>query len=150
MQVVKALYAFYSHLFYSECEHKQVETAAGHAKRKGFCPDCGYKIALLWTICRCRTCGSKRQLRKNLDGRVMPLSRYCQHCGEIDYQIVKKEKINVHEMPYALLSKEIDYSEERLQTSRRAENPFQKAQGRGFHVVEGEVVRQEIIPLGYA
>lgn len=142
MQIVRALVAFYQTLFYRECEHKRVTSRPGESAHSGYCPDCGYKVLLMWTLCRCRTCGSKRHPKLGMDGRVSTLYRYCQHCGQADYQIVKKEKLNVHEMPYAILTKEIDYSEERLPNPKRAHNPFEAYRGRGLDIVEGEVLKR--------
>jgi NMD protein affecting ribosome stability and mRNA decay len=141
MQLCKALYAFWRTLFARECEHKRVAPIPGQPARSAYCPDCGYKIAIMWTLCRCRTCGSKRHPKQNIDGHVSTLYRYCQHCGEANYQIVKKDRINVHEMPYAVLCKEIDYAEERLGNPKRAPNPFEAY--RGGPIVEGEVLRKE-------
>lgn len=147
MQLIKALYAFYQTLLARECEHKQVKANPGHASR-GYCPDCGYKVILLWTLCRCRTCGSKRHPKQSLDGRIAPLYKYCQHCGQSDFQIIKRDKINVHEMPYAILTREIDYSEERLTQPKRAHNPFE-VKKKGLNIVEGEVLRTEYVPQGH-
>lgn len=76
-----------------------------------------------------------------VDGRAVPLYKYCQHCGQADYQIIKKDRINVHEMAYALLTKEINYSEERLFKPKQAHNPFEAV--KGLDIVEGEVLRSE-------
>jgi NMD protein affecting ribosome stability and mRNA decay len=139
MQLFKALTAFYQTLFYRECEHKRVTARTGESAHSGFCPDCGYKILLMWTLCRCRTCGSKRHPKIGVDGRISALYKYCQHCGQADYQIIKKDRINVHEMVYAILTKEIDYSEERLPNpKKRQPNPFEAY--RGLDIVEGEVL----------
>lgn len=141
MQLIKALAAFYQTLFYRDCEHQRVTTRPGHPACDSYCPDCGYKVLLRWTLCRCRTCGSRRHPKLGADGRISALYRYCQHCGQTDYQIVKKDKINVHEMPYALLTKEVDYSEDRLNRPKRADNPFEAV--KGLDIVEGEVLRSE-------
>ncbi len=140
MQFLKALHAFYYNLFERECQHKQVTATPGTQNRSGYCPDCGYKIVLLWTLCRCRTCGSKRLPKTTPDGRVTTLYKYCQHCGQADYQIIKRDKINAHEMQYAILSKEIDYAEERLTQRKRPDNPFEIYDK--LNIVEGEVIRK--------
>lgn len=147
MLLFKALAAFYQTLFGGECEHKRVQPAPGLGNRSGYCPDCGYKILLLWTLCRCRTCGSKRHPARGMDGRgrIRPLYRYCQHCGQADYQIIKREKINMHEMPYAILTKEIDYREERIVNPKRAHNPFELH--KGLNIVEGKVLNREYVPF---
>lgn len=142
MQLLKALAAFYQMLWRAECEHRRMP---GQGDKSGYCPDCGYKVVLLWTLCRCRTCGSKRYPTQGLDGRIRPLYRYCQHCGQPDYQIIKRQKIHGHEMPYAILSREIDYTEERLSKPKRAPNPFELRPC--FNVVEGEVLKREYVPF---
>ena len=147
MQLFRALAAFYTALFNSDCEHPRVAppgmTPDGSSKlHSSFCGDCGYKIRALWSICRCRTCGSKRQPKRGMDGRVSPLYRYCQHCGQTDFQLIKRDRINVHEMPYALLTKEIDYTEERQASPKRpANNPFEFS-ARTLDIVEGEVLNR--------
>lgn len=144
MQLFRAIVAFWQTLLTRECEHKRLTAVPGQPGKSGYCPDCGYKVAILWTLCRCRTCGSKRHPRQSLDGRVSPLYKYCQHCGQSDYQLIKKDRINVHEMPYAILNKEINYVEERLGNPRKAPNPFEMY-GK-LDIVEGEVLhKQEII-----
>lgn len=146
MQLIKALAAFYQTLFYRDCEHKRVTSRKGEPASAAFCPDCGYKVQVMWTLCRCRTCGSKRHPKLNVDGRVSTLYKYCQHCGQADYQIIKKDKINVHEMSYALLTKEVNYAEERLFKPKHTHNPFEAV--RGLDIVEGEVLRSEQSYLG--
>lgn len=148
MLLIKAFNAFYQTLFGGECEHKRVQAVPGQANKSGYCPDCGYKILLMWTLCRCRTCGSKRHPTQGMDGRIRTLYRYCQHCGQADYQILKRDKINVHEMPYAILTKEVDYSEERLSNPKRAHNPFELH--KGLNIVEGEVLNKEYVPFNHS
>jgi hypothetical protein len=141
MQLGKALAAFYSALFNSDCEHPRVAPRGQANTHTAFCPDCGYKVRALWSLCRCRTCGSKRQPKRSMDGRVSPLYRYCQHCGQTDFQLIKKDRINVHEMPYALLTKEVDYTEERQLSPKPLSNPFEAAY-RNLDIVEGEVLHR--------
>lgn len=141
MQLFKALAAFYTALFNSDCEHPRVAPRGEGTPHAAFCTDCGYKVRAMWSICRCRTCGSKRQPKRGMDGRVSPLYRYCQHCGQTDFQLIKKDRINVHEMPYALLTKEIDYTEERQPSPKRSPNPFEAAY-RNLDIVEGEVLHR--------
>jgi hypothetical protein len=147
MQLFKALAAFYTALFNDECEHPRVAppgmTPDGASRpHSSFCPDCGYKIRALWSLCRCRTCGAKRQPKRGMDGRISPLYRYCQHCGQTDFQLIKRERIHVHEMPFALLTKEIDYTEERRPSPKRtAPNPFNLSD-RTLDIVEGEVLHR--------
>lgn len=151
MRLLKALYAFTETLFTRECDHPKINNLQNNA----FCPDCGYKIKVLWTILRCRTCASKRLPRKTPDGKVKPMFRYCQHCGSTDYQLIQKQKIHVHELTYAVAIKEKDYATEdkssagEFETTPNMHNPFKK-HGHSFDVVEGEVLRKEstVYPRG--
>jgi len=59
--------------------------------------------------------------------------------------LIKRERIHAHELPYAILTKEIDYTEERRTTPQqaaRSDNPFEAAY-RTLNIVEGEVLRRE-------
>lgn len=145
MQLLRAFYAFYRALLIRECEHPRVTSSSKQAQAVRFCPDCGYQVRICWTLCRCRTCGSRRHPKKDPEGRVSPLYRYCQHCGQVDYQIIHKNSLSVHEILYAILTKLIDYSEDAgrpaTQTSKPRGNPFEIY--RGLNIVEGEVLSQE-------
>lgn len=151
MKLFKAMYAFWQTLRVHDCEHVRVTTTPGQPATSAFCPDCGYRVLMRWTLCRCRTCGSKRHPKIQLDGRISPMYRYCQHCGQTDYQIIKRDKINVHEMPYAILTKDVDYGDERVNPSpRAASNPFELPPLRQrSSVVDGEVLgkREFVRPL---
>jgi hypothetical protein len=142
MTLLRAFYAFYRALLERECEHPHISARPGDPKSSGYCPDCGYLIEMRWTLCRCRTCGSKRYPRKTLDGRIEAQFKYCQHCGQADYQLLRKERIHLYEMPYAILGKEINYDEERPTPPRRkADNPFEIYHS--LNIVEGEVLSKE-------
>ena len=151
MRLFKAVAAFCAALLtHDECDHPHVApsgtSSSGTRKSSAaFCTQCGYKIMALWSLCRCRTCGGKRQPRRGMDGKIRPLYRYCQHCGQTDFQLIKRERIHAHELPYAILTKEIDYTEERRTTPQqaaRSDNPFEAAY-RTLNIVEGEVLRRE-------
>ncbi len=140
MRLFKALYAFYQELVGQPCEHPRVQVG----QSGNYCPDCGYKIQMLWAILRCRTCGSKRLPKKHLDGKITPLERYCKHCGATDYQLIQRKKLHVHELTYAVALKEVDYLSEEDTTPIRpaAPNPFRHV-GVSFDVVDGEVLRKQ-------
>lgn len=146
MRLVRALYAFYRHLFGAECEHPHLRDKMTHGEQcGGFCPDCGYKVAMKWAMVRCRNCVSKRTPKKNLDGSIGPMYRYCEHCGSTDFQVIKKAKLHAHEMPYAVMSAEVDYSDEQPRKkvyTPPKENPFAAFAN---NVVEGEVVKSEYL-----
>lgn len=153
MSLVKAFYAFYRRLFEPECVHALVKPLAGGS----ICPECGYQVQIIWHLIRCRSCGSKRHTKRTPDNAVRPLYKYCQHCGGTDYQLVKREHIQVYEVPYAVCSKEVNYLEpvpEYVSGRPRypaAHNPFERrtrpvvAQA----IVEGVVLKKtELIRAG--
>lgn len=107
MPLVKALYAFYRQLFETECTHRLVKPIPGGS----ICPECGYRIQIMWHLLRCRCCGSKRHTKMMPDKSIRPLFKYCQHCGGTDVQLIKRGQIHVYEVPYAVCSKEVDYTE---------------------------------------
>lgn len=136
--VFKAFYTFFQLLLEGECAHSRVDKN----KSGTYCPDCGYQVQVQWSVVRCRTCTSKRLPKQRLDGKVAPMFKYCNHCGGVDYQVIKKHSVNAHELPYALMVKEIDYSEHHRPQKEYVKptvNPFASAID-GFHVVEGQVV----------
>lgn len=148
MRILQAFAAFCQALRADECEHSALTSRRDGDVCSSYCPDCGYKVLLLWTLCRCRTCGSRRIPKRGLDGGISPQHRYCRHCGQSDYRIVKKRRLTIHEIPYAVLTPEVDYTEESFpppecKTRRReVNNPFTAA-STGPHVVEGTVLHRK-------
>lgn len=146
MRVLKAMYAFYKQLFFQSCTHERVTKD----KSGSFCPDCGYQVKVIWNMLRCRTCGTKRHPRQELDGVISPIFKYCQHCGGHDVQLLKRHKINAHEMGYAIAIKEIDYTESKPLSAQEAnaryghcKNPFENL-GHTPRVVNGEVLKKTV------
>ncbi len=109
LSISKAFYAFYNELVQQDCAHTRVNLG----KRSCFCPDCGYKVKLLWAQVKCRGCNSRRVPKKSFDGSVEALHKYCRYCGASDVRLVKKEKIEGHELVYSVALKEVDYAEEK-------------------------------------
>ena len=117
--------------------------------QKAFCQDCGYKVNFVWTLLHCRGCDYRRQATYGLGGAIVPKEKYCSHCGSASYRRVLKEDIQSEEIPYALCSKQADYS------SNKVSNPFQETRSSfsppPFYtwnkdeagVVEGEVLKKE-------
>lgn len=143
MDLYRALYTFYKSLVEQDCEHQRVH----FGQSAPFCPDCGYKIKLLWVMVKCRHCDSKRIPRRMPDGKITPLHKYCRHCGASAFRLVKRESIDAYELLYGLSIKEIDYSEERRQpqfTPRPGPQPkaTPQAQQSPFDVVDGQVIRK--------
>ena len=119
-------------------------------RETSFCPDCGYKIKLLWGMAKCRDCGSKQVPQKKVDGHIAPLNKYCRHCGSSAYYLLKKEKIDAYELVYAISLKEIDYSEERQAPQAPPKVPIFGAQSKAprsskLDIVEGEVIRKRYV-----
>ena len=141
MGLLRAFYAFYRALVVTVCTHPNTGTKG---ENSGFCPDCGYKVRLRWNLCRCRTCGARRGVHIALDGQISPKERYCSQCGNHEYRLVQKEKIHGYELPYAALTREIDYLDQCINTgfksSKATSNPFGKSH---FDVVEGVMLRSE-------
>lgn len=93
------------------------------------------------------------------DGTVEPLHKYCRHCGSADVRLVKKLKIDAHEVNYSVAVKEIDYSEENPLPSNRQSlkpnpdfypqfkgfNTRTRQQGSSLDIVEGEVIRTRYV-----
>jgi hypothetical protein len=78
------------------------------------------------------------------DGRIRARHRYCPHCGQEGYRLVRKERIHLHEMPYAVLTRDIDDREGESVPDKRTRNPFadgRVAAGKALDIVEGVVVR---------
>ncbi len=109
LSISKAFYAFYNELIQQDCAHLRVNIS----KSACFCPDCGYKVKLLWAQVKCRGCNSRRVPKKSFDGSVSPLHKYCRYCGAGDVRLVKKNKIESHELAYSVALKEVDYTEEK-------------------------------------
>ncbi len=154
MSISRAFYAFYNELVQQDCTHSRVSLG----KRSCFCPDCGYKVKLLWAQVKCRGCNSRRVPKKGFDGSVNPLHKYCRYCGAGDVRLVKKEKIEGHELVYSVALKEVDYTEEKKSektvTSKKTSKKAAETQPdfvrmyktrfnpRPSDVHEGEVIRK--------
>ena len=163
MRVYKAFCTFYKELLEEECQHQRVKTG----KKSNYCPDCGYKVQVVWTQVRCRGCGSKRVPKKRIDGRVEPMYKYCRHCGCSEFRLIKRSGIHAHEVNYSVVQKEVDYRDDEVEvtmnpkrqkapqgkTSTYHDNPFIRKQSCQGHyeafrsgnfsdVVEGQVVRR--------
>lgn len=140
MRLVTAFYAFFKALLHTDCAHERIN----RNQSGSYCPDCGYQVHVTWTMLRCRKCTAKRLPRKDLDGSVVPMYHFCQHCGTHDTQIVKKVNINPHEMPYAILTKDVDYLNDTIRPVERPHNPFEVL-SKEAKVFDGEVVKKHTI-----
>jgi len=144
MRLLRAVYAFYRALFGSSCDHVKMSS---QTRNGNFCPDCGYRVKLIWNLCRCKTCGARRTLTKALDGWISPKERYCSHCGTSSYQLIQKERIHGYELPYAALSREVDYLDDCINANfngnqlkkRSLNSPFQTSH---FEIVEGILINK--------
>lgn len=106
MSLSRAWQSFCQQLFEPYCEHANVHSHGEH------CPDCGDRVQLLWTQVRCRDCGARRKPKAKSNGQTAALTSYCRFCGSHQIKVLKKHHIERHELPYSLLSRETDYSEQ--------------------------------------
>lgn len=84
-----------------KCAHEKV-----YPKNSGmYCPDCGKQVKIFWQITRCNCCSSKR--RSHLSrGNLIPAEKFCTKCGDSDFYIEKKEKVEFFDYEYAVIIKE--------------------------------------------
>lgn len=143
MTLLKAIAAVLRVCFgLGECTHAHVAVNQGPS----FCPDCGYRIKVEWLFVQCRGCNAKRLPQNTVLGGIQPLHPYCRHCGHEGFKLVKKQRIEVYELMYALSIKSVLY-EELPDTPAAAEgirsNPFQtQAFMEPGKVYEAEVVQK--------
>ncbi len=71
----------------------------------GYCPDCGEYLEKNYYIIRCARCDKKRQAKYLLDN-IVPIEKYCAHCGESSYIVEKIDKINFVDVNFAICLKE--------------------------------------------
>ncbi|EKE03999.1 MAG: hypothetical protein ACD_20C00121G0003 [uncultured bacterium] len=84
-----------------KCRHEKITpTSIGK-----FCPDCGKEVFISWVILRCKGCSSRRQASPQFE-TIIPIEKFCSKCGERNYSIEKKSKLEFYEINYAVLIKE--------------------------------------------
>lgn len=72
----------------------------------GYCPDCGEYVENQWFLTRCNCCGIK-QKSVYLKGKVSSESKYCKNCGSNNFAIEKIAKINLVDINYAVILKQV-------------------------------------------
>lgn len=108
MTILKAMAAFLRVCFgVGECLHAHVALNQGPS----FCPDCGYQVKVEWLFVQCRGCNAKRIPQHTVLSGIRPLHPYCRHCGHEGFKLVKKHRIEIYELMYALSVKSILYEE---------------------------------------
>ena len=85
----------------TKCPHNKIYPLSEDA----FCPDCGQEVKISWQILRCKCCSTKRKSHFFLD-KIQPEEKFCKKCGNPDYYIEIKEKIEFFDYEYAVLLKE--------------------------------------------
>ncbi len=85
-----------------ECKHTHIPLDADEA----YCPDCGALVHNKWYIIRCSCCNIKRSSHLEYN-EIKPDTKYCQNCGGTDFYIQKFDKINLTDINYAILKKEV-------------------------------------------
>lgn len=88
--------------FKPSCKHDEINPNM----LAGYCPDCGEYVENRWYITRCACCGIKQQsiIRK---GRVYSDTKYCRNCGCNSFVVEELDKINVVNINYAVLLKQV-------------------------------------------
>lgn len=88
--------------FNNECKHEKFSAE----KDIGYCPDCGQLIENQWYIMRCTCCGVKhRAIVKH--GKIVPIDKFCENCGNNHFAIERIDKINFIDINYAVLLKTV-------------------------------------------
>jgi hypothetical protein len=120
----KAVAAFFNVLAHQSCHHTgvQLQQPAGKSPMAGVrCTHCGYKIKLVWVMLKCHGCSAKRHPKPAagyinetvpIDTQFSALTPCCRHCGSSGIKVSKRDAIDAHDLPYALLLKEVDYRDE--------------------------------------
>lgn len=138
---MKALTAFFRILFGAGgCVHLRVN----FYETPIFCQDCGYLVKIQWWFVCCRRCHTKRIPRRTLWGDIRPIEPYCRRCGYEGFQLIQKSRIEAYELPYALCSKSIDYSETPSCTESSIQSPFRPIASLADHeeIVEAEIIQK--------
>lgn len=104
----------------SSCRHERITLD----KKAGYCPDCGQYIENKWYITRCACCGVKQKTTV-MRGKVSADTKFCRNCGCSSFKIEELEGIDIVNIHYAIVLKQI--FETKRQNRFQAwveENPF--------------------------
>lgn len=86
----------------SSCRHDLITPD----RKAGYCTDCGEYVENHWYITRCKCCGIK-QNTKIVQGKILANTRYCKNCGSNSFIIEELEIIDIVNINYAVLLKQI-------------------------------------------
>lgn len=86
----------------AKCAHEQITPDMD----AGYCPDCGEYIENEWFITRCDCCGLKQKTFIKR-GKVVPSTKFCKNCGNNSFFVEKLHKINLVDVNYAVLLKQV-------------------------------------------
>lgn len=85
-----------------ECYHQNITPDM----TAGYCAECGEYIENKWFITRCNCCGVKQQTMV-IKGEIKPETKFCKNCGNKSFIVEKLGKINVIDVNYAVVVKQI-------------------------------------------
>ena len=86
----------------NQCLHKHIKPELD----SGYCPDCGEYIQNHWFITRCSCCGVK-QKTIIVKGKIVADVKYCKNCGSNSFVAEQLNKINLVDINYAVVIKQI-------------------------------------------
>ena len=89
-------------LFNHSCKHENITPNM----KAGYCPDCGEYIQNNWYITRCECCGIKQKtMVKN--GKIITDTKFCRNCGASTFKIEKLNSLDIVNINYAVVLKEV-------------------------------------------
>ncbi len=138
MNFLKAFKAFWRVILEGGgCEHLQINLL----QLPTICPDCKYQVKIQWILIFCQNCHAKRVPRKTSLGDIKPVFQFCRHCGQAEYQLVRKDRIEAYELVYAVCVKSTANVDEPVSHESPIQSPFYtSAQIEGQEIYEAEVV----------
>lgn len=141
MRLLKAFREFLRVCFdQSECIHPRVNLIHGPCH----CPDCGYKVKIMWNMLLCRGCDTRLVSQKSMLGEVKPLHTYCRHCGGDRYKLIKKSTIEAYELIYAISEMVTGFGEDESQWQPAVKNPFTvSANIQDEDIIDAEIVEPD-------
>ncbi len=86
----------------AQCLHEQINPDTDAA----YCPDCGEYVQNHWFITRCSCCGVKQKTIL-LKGKISADAKFCKNCGNNIFSVEKLKKINLVDINYAVVIKQI-------------------------------------------
>lgn len=84
------------------CSHEKITPYLG----AGYCPDCGKYVENHWYMTRCSCCGVKQKtLVRN--GKVVASAKFCRNCGSSLFKVEKLNEIDIVNINYATVLKQV-------------------------------------------